>query len=117
MRLLSALAVALALAANLSGAPPKPAADALIVATLSSRSDMVSGGDALVEIRSASGAPSNVSVRVNDRDATAAFHADAAQRSLVGLVDGLKIGRNTIVARAGSHTARLDITNYPITGP
>ena len=119
MRLLSALAVAfvLALAANLSGAPPKSAADALTVATLSSRSDMVSGGDALVEIRSASGAPSNVLVRVNDRDATAAFHADAARRSLVGLVDGLKIGRNTIVARAGSHTARLDVTNYPITGP
>ena len=119
MRLLSALAVAFvfAVAVSLSGAPPKPAADALTLATLSSRPDMVSGGDALVEIRSASGTLSNVTVRVNDREATAAFHADAARPSLVGLVDGLKIGRNTIVAKAGSHTARLDVTNYPITGP
>src|SRR5713101_8975956 len=96
------------------------AGDPLTIATLSSRADMVSGGDALVEIRGVTlqpGVPSNVSVKVNDRDVSAAFHVNAERRSLTGLVDGLKNGRNTIVAKRGSQTARLDVTNYPITGP
>src|SRR5713101_2311861 len=67
------------------------AGDPLTIATLSSRADMVSG--------------------------SAAFHVNAERRSLTGLVDGLKNGRNTIVAKRGSQTARLDVTNYPITGP
>jgi hypothetical protein len=46
-----------------------------------------------------------------------AFHANAERKSVVGLVEGLKVGRNTLVAKAGSQTARLDLTNHPITGP
>jgi hypothetical protein len=78
---------------------------------------MVSGSDALVEIRSASGVPLNISVKVNDHDVSAAFHPNAERRSLIGLAAGLKIGRNTIVAKSGSQTARLEVTNYPIAGP
>src|SRR2546426_3613999 len=96
------------------------AGDPLTIATLSSRPDMVSGGDALVEIRGATiqpGAAPNVSVKVNDGDVSAGFHVNAERKTLTGVVDGLKPGRNTIVAKAGSQTARLDVTNYPITGP
>jgi hypothetical protein len=120
MRNLTALAVSVICAASAVWAvPAKPmaAADPLTVVTLSSRPDLVSGGDALVEIRSAAGATAKVTVSVNDRDATAAFRADAARKSLVGLVDGLKVGKNTIVAKAGAQVARLEVTNYPITGP
>src|SRR5436309_181238 len=110
MKLLKALAVAVVCAAGF----PQAAADPLTLVTLSSRPDLVSGGDTLVEIR---GASVKVSVVVDGRDVSQAFHADAARKSLVGLVDGLKAGRNTIVAKAGSQTARLEVTNYPITGP
>jgi hypothetical protein len=120
MRFLSALAVSTVCAASFLwavSARPQAAADPLTIVTLSSRADLVSGGDALVEIRSGAGASAKVSVTVNDRDVSQAFHANADRKSLVGLVDGLKVGRNTIVAKAGSQTTRLDVTNYPITGP
>src|SRR5260370_23112739 len=93
MRFLSALAVAVVFAAAMgaTGARPMAAADSLTIATLSSRADMVSGGDALVEIRTASGMPSNVSVKVNDRDATAAFHRNAERKTLIGRVERVKV--------------------------
>lgn len=120
MRFVRALAVSVVCAAVLvaaANARPAAAGVPLTIVTLSSRADLVSGGDVLVEIKTAAGAPANVSVTVNSRDVRRAFHVDADRRSLVGLVDGLAIGRNTIVAKAGSETARLDVTNYPITGP
>lgn len=120
MRFPSALAVSTVCAASCLwavSARTQAAADPLTIATLSSRADLVSGGDALVEIRSRAGASAKVSVTVNDRDVSQAFHANAERKSLVGLVESLKVGRNMIVAKAGSQTARLDVTNYAITGP
>src|SRR5439155_26673667 len=125
----TALAVAIALAIGFSvlrfpvpgsGFSVLAAGDSLTVATLSSRADMVSGGDALVEIRGATiqpGVRPNVSVKVNDRDVSAVFHPNAERKSLTGLIDGLKVGRNTIVAKLGSQTAPLEVTNFSITGP
>jgi hypothetical protein len=117
MKFLSALIAAflLAIALAVAGARAMAAADSLTIATISSRADMVSGGDALVEIRGASGAAAVV--KVNDRDVSASFHTDADRKSIVGLVDGLKAGKNVITAKAGSQSARLELTNYPITGP
>jgi hypothetical protein len=86
----------------------------LTVTTLSSRPDMVSGGDSLIEIKTA--AP-KVQVMLNGRDVSMSFHSDAARGSLVGLVEGLQNGANTLVAKAGSESATLRLTNYPITGP
>jgi len=120
MRLISAFAGAMAVAALLiavSGIRTDAAPARLAIATLSSRADMVSGGDALVEIRAGSTAPTGVTVKVNDRDVTAVFRVNAERQSLIGLVEGLVNGRNTIAAQTASQTARLDITNYPITGP
>jgi hypothetical protein len=93
-------------------AAPKPAA--LTVTVLSSRPDMVSGGDALVEIK----APSpKVQVKLNGQDISAAFHSNTARASLVGMVAGLHNGNNTLVAKAGSQSATLQLVNHPITGP
>jgi len=87
---------------------------ALTVTTLSSRAEMVSGGDALVEIRNAG---PKVQVKLNGLDVSQVFHSDAARGSLVGLVEGLHNGSNAIVAKAGSRTASLTLINHPITGP
>jgi hypothetical protein len=89
----------------------------LTIATLSSRADMVSGGDALIEVRAGSTMPAGVTVKVNDRDVTAAFQANAERQSWVGLIEGMANGRNSVTAKVGSQTARLEIINYPITGP
>jgi hypothetical protein len=75
---------------------------------------MVSGGDALIEIKAAA---TNIQVKLNGRDVSAAFHPDATRGSLLGLVEGLRNGNNTLTAKAGSHTATLTLINHPITGP
>src|SRR5256885_15792334 len=36
---------------------------------------------------------------------------------MVGLVNGLQVGANTLVVKAGSDSATLKLTNHPITGP
>jgi hypothetical protein len=47
---------------------------------------------------------------------TKAF-AKRANGQIVGLVRGLKLGRNAIVARAGQRAAQLVVTNHPKSGP
>ena len=86
----------------------------LSIRTLSSRPDMVSGGDALVEIR---GATKGVTLTLNGRDVSGDLKLDPASHSLRGLVGGLTLGKNTLAATAGAAKATLAVTNYPITGP
>ena len=124
MRVLKAFFVSVGCALLVGGlvqdaATPEAASPGLTVATVSSRADMVSGGDALVEVRPApvTALRSPIVVKANDRDVSQAFHVDAIRHSWIGLVEGLALGRNTILARAGSQSAQLDVTNYPITGP
>jgi hypothetical protein len=93
-----------------SAAPSRAASSATTgIAVLSSDPKMVSGGDALVEVR----APSGVGIRLNGRDVTAVFNPDAKAHALVGLVTGLTPGRNLLEAGG----ARLVIENHPISGP
>src|SRR5438445_5121540 len=90
------------------------------IVTLSNRADLISGGDALVEVRVPKGvAPNQVRLSLNGRDVTGAFTANAEARTLRGLVRGLGEGRNDLVARQsrGGREARLVITNHPISGP
>ncbi len=89
----------------------------LTLVTLSSRADMVTGGDALVELRGAGTSTGGVSIAVDGRDVTPDFAPDAARGALTGVVTGLRVGANTIEARAGGRTARLAVTNFPVTGP
>ena len=83
------------------------------VRVLSGRADMVSGGDALVQITGSEKA----TVTVNGRDVSKAFRAGRMKGSIVGRVDGLAVGRNTLEAKADGKAGRLELVNHPITGP
>lgn len=113
------LAVSLGFLLLLSG--PASARNDLEIVTLSNRADLVSGGDALVEVRVPENVPlSAVTVKLNGHAITSAFQPVAGSHALRGLVTGLVEGRNDIVAEAavqGSDKARLEITNHPIGGP
>jgi hypothetical protein len=82
------------------------------IRTLSTRADMVSGGDALIEIVPPTGTDSSgLSVQLDGRDITPAF-AKRADGRITGLVIGLVSGDNQIVAKvSNSRAAQLTITH------
>ncbi len=88
------------------------------IETLSNRADLVSGGDVLVRVSLPTESFSKaVRITLRGRDVTADFSPDKAGR-LVGLVDGLRVGRNVLEARLpDGRGARLTITNHPKGGP
>lgn len=89
----------------------------LEIKVLSNRADLVSGGDALVEIVLPNTTPViDVRVDVDGRDVSSSFKRRADQR-VVGLIGELKDGANVVTARLGRAGARLTITNHPIGGP
>jgi hypothetical protein len=70
--------------------------------------------------------PSNVRltdirVTLNGRDVTGAFRPGQVSGALVGLVEGLQLGRNTLAVsstgRGRAPAAKLELVNYPNTGP
>jgi len=109
------LGAALALFAAWAGAG-RTADSALGLVVLSSRPDMVSGGDALVEVTAPAGAAS-VTLTAAGRDVSAVLSPGPRPQTWRGLVTGLAAGKSELVARAAGTTARLSVTDYPITGP
>lgn len=105
------LSLSLLLATALFAAPSK-----LTINTLSSMPAFVSGGDVLVEIEGAA-AGAKLDVKLNGQDVRASFDFDTEHQTYRGLVKGLKLGANTLTAKAGSRTAKLELNNHPITGP
>jgi hypothetical protein len=106
--------ICLLLALIFIGAPA--AYGAVEIRSLSNRADLVSGGDALLEI---AGAPNPAAVRVDvdGRDVTAAFAVRADGR-FSGLVTGLRDGANVLTASLPNGTgARLTVTSHPRGGP
>jgi hypothetical protein len=97
-----------------------PPTSGLTITTLSNRADLISGGSALVELKTPGFLfPATLKVDRDGTDITAAF-AQNAQGRILGLVTGLKNGANTISATTtdGSWVgASLVITNHPIGGP
>src|SRR5262245_45215571 len=88
-------------------------AQKLTIEVLSSRPELVSGGDALVRIV---GAPSAPSVALGTSDVSSAFKA-APNGGFVGLVKGLKDGANQLTAKAGgAGEASVTLVNHPING-
>src|SRR5258706_8931180 len=90
------------------------------IVSLSNRADLISGGDALLEVRvPKSVALNKVRLSLNGHDVPGAFTANAAARTLRGVVSGLVEGRNDFAAGEshGGREARLVITNHPIGGP
>ena len=93
---------------------------ALEIRTLSSRPDLVSGGDTLIAIKAPAGTPvDQLSVTLNGKDVTARFTLDAASGEFRGLVEGLPLGANRLMAttKKPRSEASLTVTNHPITGP
>ncbi len=87
------------------------------VRTLSSRADLVSGGDTFVEIVLPAGTdPSSVRVTVGSRDVSDTFRPGGP--GLRGTVDGLPLGKSTIAVRLDDgRGARLEVRNAPQGGP
>ena len=82
------------------------------IEVLSSRPELVSGGDALVRIDGGAEAPK---VMLGTTDVSGAFKLDR-QGGWTGLVTGLKDGANQLVATASGKEAKLTLVNHPLNG-
>jgi hypothetical protein len=90
------------------------------IRTMSNRADLVSDGDALVEVTApAALVKDGMKIQVNGTDVSSAFTEQGDGR-LVGLVSGLAVGENVIQAspaKGFARGARLVVTNAPRSGP
>lgn len=95
-----------------------PGAGDLSIKVLSNRADLISAGDALVEIVLPAGAgPDGLSADVDGRDVSGAF-ARRGNGRVIGLITGLALGENVLTARVpGAGGARIRLTNHPQGGP
>ena len=91
----------------------------IAISVLSSRYDLVSGGDALVEVKASDGAKaSELKLSLNGRELTTPLKYDQPTNTLRGLVTGLDIGANWLQARGPSgYSVSQPLVNYSITGP
>jgi len=108
------LATTLAVLAVAAGLPRAGWAETEI-RVLSNRADLVSGGDALVEVVPAP--PAGTIVDVGGSDVTGRFAVRANGR-YIGLVTGLAVGDNVLtVTLPDDSGATITIGNYPTGGP
>src|SRR5438552_6566338 len=110
--------VALVIAAVADAPRLARAANGFDIKVLSNRADLVSGGDALVEIVLPAGVdPTSVRVDVDGRDVTAAFAVRPNGRYM-GLITALAERSNVLTARGPDGAgASITITSHPIGGP
>jgi hypothetical protein len=93
------------------------------IRTLSTRPEMVTGGDVLVEISVPHGTDvGEVVVSLNGAEVTSAFAGDDSAHKLIGLVTGLRLGENTLSVRSiddegEGRAAQLELVNHSIAGP
>src|SRR5256712_1869504 len=119
---LSFLALGAAFLVTAQAGEDRPSSNFEIV-TLSNRADLISGGDALVEVRVPKNVPlKKVTLWLNGHEVTAAFRTDEAARTMRGVLTGLVVGENEFLADSngngnGRPRATLRILNHPIGGP
>lgn len=93
----------------------------LEIKSLSTRADLVSGGDVLIEVKPPRGTqPTDLVLTLNGNDVASQVKADAVNGHFYGLISGLTDGANTLAASLKSKPAvrgELTLTNHPITGP
>ena len=92
------------------------------IKVLSTRADAVSGGDALIQVS----LPryfraGDALLKLNGSDVTGAMVTSADGRTMTGLVQGLRPGRNTLALGAryrhrNAFFEKLEITNHPLSG-
>src|SRR5213594_649296 len=91
------------------------------IVSLSNRADLISGGDALLEVRVPKTVPLHqVRLLLNGGDVTAMFRIDATGLVMRGVLTGLVQGQNDFIADSngrGRLRASLTITNHPVGGP
>jgi len=88
--------------------------------TVSTRPDLISGGDVLVQVTvPATIAADKLAVTVDGRDVSADFKLSPHPNTFVGLLKDLPIGRSEVAAGAKGQKAAvtLALTNHPIAGP
>src|SRR6476620_8328767 len=113
MRFHSALACAIGLAWALTAA----AASVPQILVLSNRADLISGGDALVEIKWPAGTNlSQTTVVLNSALVTSSFALRPDGRYMC-LVTGLNNGDNVLFARYTGGASQIIINNHPSGGP
>lgn len=98
---------------------PRPSgASEFDIEVLSNRADLISGGNALVEIVLPPGASAaGLQVMVASDDVSSSFALRGNGRVL-GVVDGLPLGANVLTAiLPGGEGRQITITNHPIGGP
>src|SRR3954470_5931194 len=117
MRNVAAGVVVLSLLGAVGAAGPAFAAGDPQIRTLSNRADLISAGDALVQVVLPAGAKAaNLRVDVDGRDVTRAFAVRPDGRDL-GLLTGLHNGDNVVTATLpGDRGAQLPIVHHPIRG-
>ncbi len=100
------------------GALAVPGAASTEIAVLSNRADLVSGGDALVEVKFPAGVdPATAVIRLGATDVTGQFAVRPNGRYM-GLLSGLAVGDNVLTATLPDQSgAMLTIRNHPIEGP
>jgi len=122
MRILSLL-LSLCLLTTLVATEAEPTPLNFEIVTLSNRADLISGGDALVEVRVPKNVPlKKVTLWLNGHEVTEAFQINEAARTMRGLLTGLVVGENEFLADSngngnGRPRATLRILNHPIGGP
>ena len=105
-------ALAGAVALTLFVASSASAASAPQISVLSNRADILSGGDALLQV-----VPAPTTVSVDGHDVTSAFGVRPDGRYM-GLLTGLSNGDHTVTALAsGGRGARLKLAMHPLGGP
>jgi hypothetical protein len=120
IRLVAVMAVA---AQGLTASPPSSAESAsasetVRIKVLSNRADLISGGDAYVEIVLPTGAAADgLNLSVDGRDVTNDFGVRGGGR-ILGVVGNLQLGSNSLEARLpDGRGARITIDNHPKGGP
>jgi hypothetical protein len=87
------------------------------ITVLSSRADLVSGGDALIQVSGLKDIR-GTSVWIDNRNITSAFHLSSRTQTWIGLVGGLAAGENHLELRVAHHVvASLTVVDHEIAGP
>jgi Tannase-like family of unknown function (DUF6351) len=122
MRILSLL-LSVSLLTTLVATEAEPTPLNFEIVTLSNRADLISGGDALVEVRIPKNVPlKKVTLWLNGHEVTSTFQTNEAARTMRGVLTGLVVGENEFLADSngngnGRPRATLRILNHPIGGP
>ncbi len=83
-----------------------------VIKVVSNRADLVSGDDVLLEVAGAT----RPTVTLNGQEISSVFESDPQGRYRA-LVDGLRIGENTIMAQSDAGSGSIVVVNHPNGGP